>query len=136
MLKLTTTLVGFLIAAYARALQWRLLHGFEHVLGAVRQWLCFNILPTCDVRSRLIVDLGDIFGQTVEEFRVTVHLMGQELKATLTTAAEQARKTCGRGILSRIVKILELAFTREVIPLASPTLRLVFRPAFMDTHRE
>jgi predicted metal-binding membrane protein len=39
-------------------------------------------------------------------------------------------------VFGRIVKILELAFTLEVIPLASPTLWLVFRPAFMDTHQE
>ena len=41
-----------------------------------------------------------------------------------------------RLAVARMVKLLELVLLLEVRPLASPTLRLVFRPAFMDTHRE
>jgi hypothetical protein len=47
-----------------------------------------------------------------------------------------ARVVARRSRGHRIVKILELTLLLEVRPLASPTLRLVFRPAFMDTHRE
>jgi hypothetical protein len=36
----------------------------------------------------------------------------------------------------RIVKIFELACLPEVTPLPSPTLRLVFLPVIMDTHRQ
>ncbi len=116
MLKLTTTLVGLLIAAYARALQWRLLQGFEHVLGAVRQWLCFDILPTCDARSRLIVDLGGIFGQTVEEFRGSVQQMSQALGSTLTTAATQAGAALAQSIQSTLDEFTERLRTQVSEP--------------------
>ena len=83
LLAVTTTLVGLLIAAYARAARWQVLQDFEPALSRVRQWLSFDILPACDARSRLVLDLSGVFEQTVEGFRETVWQMGADFRQTV-----------------------------------------------------
>jgi alkylation response protein AidB-like acyl-CoA dehydrogenase len=59
-----------------------------------------------------------------------------ESSTTFRAQAEVLRASVAGEHLTRMVKIFELAFPREVRPLPSPALRLVFRSTLTHTQRQ
>jgi hypothetical protein len=115
LLAITTTLIGLLVAVYARSLHARLLEGLDEVSSSIRRWLAYHVLPHCDAQSRAVLDLNAVFERTVKGFEAGVDRM--------TSLLEDEFKQGANVIVCKLAEFTERELVRTLDERVSEPFR-------------
>ena len=101
-----TTLIGLVVAAYARGFHKQFLARLDAVSARVVRWLAYDVLPRCDEENRAVLDLNAVFEQTVRDFQACVDDVASALREEFRKGAETVVRALAEFTESELTRTL------------------------------
>jgi hypothetical protein len=96
--KACATLMGILVALYARSLRQRLLEDYDELVATLIQFTSFYIAPWFVEINSERAAVSEVLRRTIDEFKHTVDRVKTDLSDALATAVETASNALGKRL--------------------------------------